>query len=134
MIGPDPQDVTSDRAASESGRVRRPRVVQPIAFAADVALRGYQLWLTTKDRFSPTERQRLFGLTILIGGVCGLVAVAFHEPIRGIESLTIDRAFAVEGDDWVIWVVAVPAVGALACGALLLLIPGARGSGIPQVK
>jgi hypothetical protein len=60
----------------------------------DAIDRGYQLWLVTKTRFSPTERQRLFGLTIAIGGVCGLVAVAFHQSIRWLESLTIDRAFA----------------------------------------
>jgi CIC family chloride channel protein len=96
--------------------------------------RSYQLWLTTKARFSLTERQRLFGLTILIGGVCGLVAVAFHEGIRGVEKLTIERAFASRGHTWIAWVIAVPTLGALASGVMLYFVPGARGSGVPQVK
>jgi len=102
--------------------------------AADVVQRGYRLWTTTKARFSPTERQRLFGLTVLIGGICGLVAVAFHEGIRLVEHLTIDRAFAAPGDSWIAWVILVPSLGALAAGVMLRQVPGARGSGIPQVK
>ena len=110
------------------------RLNQPIAFVGDVVLRSYQLWLTTKARFSPTERQRLFGLTILIGGVCGLVAVAFHESIQWVKAATIDHAFAAPGDSWIAWVVVVPCLGALASGVMLYYVPGARGSGIPQVK
>lgn len=110
------------------------RAAQPIAFAATIVYRSYQLWLTTKARFSPTERQRLFGLTIAIGGVCGLVAVAFHESIRAVESMTIDRAFAASGDTWIAWAILVPSAGALASGVMLYYVPGARGSGVPQVK
>lgn len=96
--------------------------------------RSYQLWLTTKARFSPTERQRLFGLTIAIGGVCGLVAVAFHQSIRLVEQLTIERAYAATGQSWIIWAILVPSLGALLSGLLLSRVPGARGSGVPQVK
>ena len=46
------------------------------AFAVRVSLRA-----------SPSEPQRVFGLTLLLGGVCGLVAVAFHLAIRGVEAL-----------------------------------------------
>ncbi|MBK9035270.1 MAG: chloride channel protein [Myxococcales bacterium] len=88
----------------------------------------------TKARFSPTERQRLFGLTILIGGVCGLVAVAFHLSIRWVESITIEPAFEATGDIWIAWVIAVPTLGALVSGVMLYYLPGARGSGVPQVK
>ncbi|HEV7559016.1 MAG TPA: chloride channel protein, partial [Kofleriaceae bacterium] len=108
----------------------RPRVPVVQAFAN----RSYQLWLTTKARFSPTERQRLFGLTILIGGVCGLVAVAFHEGISWVADLSLERAFAVPGDAWIPWVIVCVTGGALATGIALYYIPGARGSGIPQVK
>ncbi len=104
------------------------------SFAADVVHRGYRLWLDTKARFTPTERQRLFGLTIAIGGVCGLVAVAFHQAIRLVESLTIERAFGASGDTWIGWVIAVPTIGAALAGVALRYVPGARGSGIPQVK
>lgn len=99
-----------------------------------MVVRGYRLWLSTKARFSPTERQRLFGLTIAIGGVCGLVAVAFHESIRAVEAVTIERAYAADGDAWIAWAIVVPSLGALAAGGLLYFVPGARGSGIPQVK
>jgi CIC family chloride channel protein len=136
MTDPDSQTARSDRVAGAQARGRRFRakVVQPIAFAADVALRSYQLWLTTKARFSPTERQRLFGLTIAIGGVCGLVAVAFHQSIRWVEKLTIERAFRAPGDAWIVWVTLVPSIGALVSGVMLYYVPGARGSGVPQVK
>ncbi len=96
--------------------------------------RSYELWLLTKARFSPTERQRLFGLTVAIGGVCGLVAVAFHESIRWVERHTIERAFAAPGDSWIGWVILVTTLGALVAGVLLHFVPGARGSGVPQVK
>jgi CIC family chloride channel protein len=117
-----------------SGPSRAARSVRPIAFATDVVVRGYQLWRTTKARFTPTERQRLFGLTIMIGGVCGLVAVAFHLTIRWLERLTIERAFDAAGDAWILWVILVPSVGALLSGVMLYYVPGARGSGVPQVK
>ncbi|MGE0397761.1 MAG: chloride channel protein [Kofleriaceae bacterium] len=96
--------------------------------------RGQELWLAAKTRFNPTEQQRLFGLTILIGGVCGLVAVAFHMVIRWLERATIERAFEVSGHGWIPWVIVVPTLGALCAGIALYYIPGARGSGVPQVK
>jgi chloride channel protein, CIC family len=103
-------------------------------FAIEVAHRGYQLWLLTKARFSPTERQRLFGLTILIGGVCGLVAVAFHESISWLADHTVEHAFGSAGYSWIPWVIVIPTVGALAAGVMLYIVPGARGSGVPQIK
>ncbi len=121
-------------APAPAPRRRASRPTHSVAFVADVVTRSYQLWLTTKARFSPTERQRLFGLTIAIGGVCGLVAVAFHESIRWVEGQTIERAFAAPGDTWIAWVIGVPALGALASGVMLHFVPGARGSGVPQVK
>ncbi len=97
--------------------------------------RSYQLWLSTKQRLSPTERQRLFGLTVAIGGVCGLVAVAFHESIQFLQEQTINRALELSSNAWIAWVIAIPTIGALLSGILLYYaVPGARGSGIPQVK
>ena len=93
------------------------------------------LWRNARLRFNPTERQRLFGLTIAIGGVCGLAAVGFHLAIRAVERHAIDRAFAAPGSTWIGWVVLVPAAGALLTGLVLhFWAPGVRGSGIPQVK
>jgi len=102
--------------------------------AVELARQGYRRWLSVVARLTPTERQRMFGLTIVIGGVCGLVAVAFHESIRWAEGHAIERAFAAPGDSWIAWVIAVPTLGALAAGVLLRYLPGARGSGVPQVK
>ena len=130
-----PPKLNADSATPPVGvRSRAPKLTQPIALAANVFQRSYQLWLTTKTRFSPTERQRLLGLTILIGGVCGLVAVAFHESIRVLAGLTIDRAFVSPGNTWMLWVILVPSLGALVSGVMLYYVPRAGGSGVPQVK
>ncbi len=98
-----------------------------------------RLWrlylLRLEVRLAPSEAQRLFLLTIAIGGLCGLVAVAFHLSIARAERLLIDSAMSAPGRSWMFWTVATPVLGGLLCGALLqYVIPTARGSGIPQVK
>lgn len=96
---------------------------------------AYDAWLTTKQRLVPTERQRLFGLTIAIGGVCGLVAVAFHVAIQTMSEHTIERVMAIDGPGWIAGTLIVPVAGALLAGlALAYVVPNARGSGVPQVK
>ena len=97
--------------------------------------RVHDSWQVAKQRLVPTERQRLFGLTIAIGGVCGLAAVAFHIAIERVAATSVDRAMAAAGHAWIGWTLAVPAAGGLAAGLLLYhVVPNARGSGIPQVK
>jgi CIC family chloride channel protein len=92
-------------------------------------------WQRARVRLMPTERQRLFGLTVLIGGVCGLAAVAFHRTIHWISTLLVEPAVAAPGYRAVWWLLAVPTLGALGAGVLLhRFFPQARGSGIPQVK
>lgn len=82
-----------------------------------------------------SEKQHLFGLTLLIGVVCGLAAVAFHLAIRVAEELLIERALTAPGWSWIFWTILSPTLGGLFAGACLTwLVPGARGSGIPQVK
>jgi CIC family chloride channel protein len=86
-------------------------------------------------RFAPSERQRVFGLTVLLGGACGLAAVAFHLAIELVSRVAIDRALAAPGRSWIAWTLAVPTLGGLVSGVLLqYVVPNARGSGIPQVK
>lgn len=86
-------------------------------------------------KFVPSERQRIFGLTILIGAFCGLAAVAFHLAIRFAENLFIDNASSPLRQNWVLWTVITPTIGGLLGGLLLtFVVPEARGSGIPQVK
>ena len=83
----------------------------------------------------PNESQHLFALTLLVGVVCGLVAVAFHLAIKAAEHLLIERAMHADGNLWMVWTILTPALGGLAAGAALTwLVPGARGSGVPQVK
>jgi CIC family chloride channel protein len=97
--------------------------------------RAFESWLLAKQRLVPTERQRLFGLTIAIGGVCGLAAVAFHVAIERATQRTIERAMAATGHAWIGWTLVVPTAGGLLAGLLLYhVVPNARGSGIPQVK
>jgi CIC family chloride channel protein len=91
--------------------------------------------LRAELRIAPTEPQRLFILTLVIGVVCGLAAVGFHEAIRFTTEHLIERAFTARGWRWIPWTIATPAIGGILCGALLQYVfPGARGSGIPQVK
>jgi CIC family chloride channel protein len=86
-------------------------------------------------RLTPTEPQRLLALTILSGGLCGLAAVAFHVGISKVEALLIDRALAAPHFAWVYLTILTPALGGLIVGvALYYWVPGAAGSGIPQVK
>ena len=86
-------------------------------------------------RFAPEERHRLFLLTIVVGGVCGLAAVAFHAAIRLTESLFIEPALKASGTAFYVGMLVVPTVGAALSGVLLqYAVPAARGSGIPHVK
>lgn len=92
-------------------------------------------WVALEIRLVPSERQRLFLLTVVLGGACGLAAVAFHQAIQLAEHLAIDRAMAGAGWSWVGWTLLTPTLGGLLAGALLqYVVPSARGSGIPQVK
>ncbi len=83
----------------------------------------------------PTESQRVFALTIIVGALCGLAAVAFHLAIRFAESRAINRAMNASGHAWIVWTILTPLLGGLLSGVLLQYVfPEARGSGIPQVK
>jgi CIC family chloride channel protein len=86
-------------------------------------------------RIIPTEPQRLLLLTILSGGLCGLAAVCFHVGIGRAEDLLINRAMAAPFPVWIYLTILTPALGGLVVGlALHYWVPGAVGSGVPQVK
>ena len=86
-------------------------------------------------RLVPNERHRVFAVAIVAGSLCGLAAVSFHLAIIWAEKRFIDRAFTAAGRNWIWLTILVPTVGSLICGAILQYgIPGARGSGVPQVK
>ncbi len=99
-----------------------------------VSLWRVQAWRALQ-RVVPSESQRLFAMTLVIGGACGLAAVGFHFAIAFAERTMIQRALAAPGRSWMIWSVLTPALGGLFGGVFLqYVVPGARGSGIPQVK
>jgi len=86
-------------------------------------------------RLIPSENQRVFVLALIAGALCGLAAVFFHLSIIGTETRLIDRAMRARGHTWIWWTILIPTLGGLLSGALLkYIVPGARGSGIPQVK
>ncbi len=98
-----------------------------------------RLVLPLLRRIAPTERQKVFALTVVSGGVCGLVAVVFHLAIKLAESLMISRAMTASGGGWLpAWIpltLLVPTLGGLFAGLMVrYVVPGAVGSGIPQVK
>jgi CIC family chloride channel protein len=89
--------------------------------------------LSTFDRILPSESQRVFALTLIVGAACGLAAVAFHLGIIWAEELLIDPALQSSSYGWL--AILTPVLGGLLGGILLTyVVPGARGSGIPQVK
>ncbi len=91
--------------------------------------------LRTFMRFVPNESQRVFALTLVIGAVSGLAAVSFHLTIIKAESWLIDPAISATGTYGVLATILIPVLGGLISGlALFYIVPGARGSGIPQVK
>ncbi len=102
-----------------------------VSYLRPLGTRALQRFLS----LAPTERHRLFVLTVVIGGVCGLAAVAFHSAIRWSSRMFLERTMAAPDHTWVLWALATPTIGALVAGVLLeYVVPNVRGSGIPQVK
>lgn len=98
--------------------------------------RGFKLRLLRLFvQFIPNESQRVFILTLIIGAVCGVAAVAFHLSIIWAEGLLIQPALLSAENGGIVLPILIPALGGLLSGILLYyVVPGARGSGIPQVK
>jgi CIC family chloride channel protein len=87
------------------------------------------------NRLPLREGQKLHLLTFLIGGLCGLAAVAFHWLLEILQNGVIYRAAALDSPWRIPLLLLVPALGGLAAGlGLHFYAPEARGSGIPQVK
>ena len=87
-------------------------------------------------RIVPSESHRVFAVALAAGALCGLSAVSFHLAIIAAENNLIGRAFRNPSERLSIWlIILIPTLGALVCGVILqFVVPGARGSGIPQVK
>src|ERR1051325_4264360 len=80
-------------------------------------------------RLVPSERRRVFALTLIAGVVCGLAAVAFHLALRGTEHLLVDRAMAASGHKWIVLTICVPTIGGLVGGAPFQYRSGERRVG-----
>src|ERR1051326_216008 len=86
-------------------------------------------------RLVPAESHRVFALTLIVGALCGAAAVLFHLGILAVEARVIDRAMAAPSPHWIWLTILMPTAGGLLSGLLLyFVVPGARGSGITQVK
>jgi len=86
-------------------------------------------------RVVPSENHRVFAVALFAGALCGVAAVSFHLAIIGTENRLIERAMHASGRSWLLWTILIPTIGGLFSGALLqFVVPGARGSGVPQVK
>src|ERR1043165_8857350 len=113
-------------------RGRLERVWLPLrqkARAANMAL------LRVFLRLVPAESHRVFALTLIVGALCGGAAVLFHLAIIAAGVRLIDRAMQSPGRTWIWLTILTPTAGGLLSGVLLyFFVPGARGSGIPQVK
>jgi len=136
--------VTGEQRRSKRATVR-PTIIIPAVEVPPDALANH-LWervvglvnravLRFLARILPREQNRIFVLTVLIGGVCGLAAVLFHLAISAGEHAMIDNALDAPGLWWIPATIVTPIAGALVAGVLLdKVVPAARGSGIPQVK
>src|ERR1051326_6438868 len=77
----------------------------------------------------------LFAVTLAAGAFCGLAAVSFHLAIIATENKLIEPALQSSGPLTTWLIILIPTLGALLCGLILqFIVPGARGSGVPQVK
>lgn len=86
-------------------------------------------------RLVPSESHRIFAVALIAGLLCGLAAVSFHLAIIWAENKLIQHAVAASGKAWIWWTILIPTAGGLVSGAILqYVVPGARGSGVPQVK
>ena len=88
-------------------------------------------WL---HHFGADEETIFYFLTILVGFVAGLAAVAFHLTLGLIHEISFgSRDLSEVLRPWYL-VPLIPAGGALVAALILRAVPEARGSGIPQTK
>ncbi len=87
------------------------------------------------NRVPLREAQKVYILTLMIGGLCGLAAVSFHKLLDILQDAIIYRAAGLHSWWGMLLVIVIPCLGGLIAGAgLYFLAPEATGSGIPQVK
>lgn len=86
-------------------------------------------------RLLPAIPARILGLNIVLGMVCGLLAVAFHGGLQASSALVGRILQSLPSFASFVMLLVLPAIGAWIAGVILVRsgLPAA-GSGIPQVK
>ena len=86
-------------------------------------------------RWQQSDNRLLFVLTVALGILSGLAAVAFHTSIDFVEAHLLAPALAHSAGARAAWLFALLGSAGLIVGILLQYVfPYARGSGIPEVK
>lgn len=86
-------------------------------------------------RWLSSETRVLFTLTVVVGGLSGLAAVAFHLSIDAVTSRVLDPILARSLWQRIALIPLLLVLVGLVVGFLLdRVVPFARGSGIPEVK
>jgi CIC family chloride channel protein len=102
------------------------------------SLKWYRLQIRAREAFNKIplrDHQKIYILTLLIGGLGGLAAVLFHLLLDFFQKDIIYRAAAIPNWWRIPLVLLIPTLGGLMAGAgLYFYAPEATGSGIPQVK
>lgn len=86
------------------------------------------------NRLGLSENRIFFFLSIVIGALCGLIAVGFHLLLRSFVRLSFGTA---DADSLTVLhplIIILPMIGALLAGLIMRVTPAARGSGVPQVR
>ena len=90
-----------------------------------------RLW----HRLAPTDSRLIFILTVIVGILSGLAAVAFHSSIDWVDHHVLGAVIGQQGMARAVSLFVVLGGVGLAVGLLLqFAFPYARGSGIPEVK
>lgn len=87
------------------------------------------------ERITLGQMRQFYFLALLIGGLSGLSAVAFHKSIDWVDAVLIKRTAG--GDSPWVWIglILMPTLGGLVVGFLIRYwAPEAAGSGIPFTK
>src|SRR5882724_2125224 len=85
-------------------------------------------------RLGLSENRIFFFLAIVIGAICGLIAVGFHLLVRGLTTLCFGTADPDSIQTVHSYFIIIPLIGAFLAGLVMKLSPASRGSGVPQVR
>lgn len=113
-------------------------IIEDSATARRGSVRWYRFQVRARRLFNSIplrNQQKIFVLTLLIGGAGGTLAVLFHLTLDFLQNHLIYHYANLSDLGNIPWILAIPALGGLLAGAgLYFYAPDARGSGVPQTK